>query len=156
MKEYQNFIFDLYGTLIDIKTDESKPSLWKKLAQVYNVYGCEWRGPALREAYHKDVDNEKEILKAEIKKDYPEIELKKVFAALLFESEKCHPTDIKIEGKPVDGLRKAYAKGESSKEKTLKLVENSEFMVNLANFFRIESTVFCRPYRALPGKDYAV
>ncbi len=147
MKEYQNYIFDLYGTLIDIKTDEAKPSLWKKLAMFYNAYGCEWKGSSLRKAYHEDVEREKEILKARIQKEYAEIELKKVFVALLFESEKFHPTDMKIEGKPVDELRKAYAKSESSKEKTLKFVEKSEVIVNLANFFRIESTVFCRPYK---------
>lgn len=27
MKEYRNYIFDLYGTLIDISTNERKPSL---------------------------------------------------------------------------------------------------------------------------------
>ena len=25
---YQNYIFDLYGTLVDIRTNERKPSLW--------------------------------------------------------------------------------------------------------------------------------
>ena len=29
---YQNYIFDLYGTLVDIHTDENKASLWKKIA----------------------------------------------------------------------------------------------------------------------------
>lgn len=147
MKEYQNYIFDLYGTLIDIKTDESKPSLWKKLAMFYNAYGCEWKGPSLRKAYHEDVEREKEILKARIKKEYPEIELKKVFATLLFESPKTHSTWMKIEGKSVDELRAAYAKSGISKKKALEFVEKSEFIVNLANFFRIESTVFCRPYK---------
>lgn len=28
---YHNFIFDLYGTLVDIHTNENKTSLWKRL-----------------------------------------------------------------------------------------------------------------------------
>lgn len=27
---YQNYIFDLYGTLVDIHTNEKKAYLWKK------------------------------------------------------------------------------------------------------------------------------
>ena len=27
---YQNYIFDLYGTLADIHTDEEQPLLWEK------------------------------------------------------------------------------------------------------------------------------
>lgn len=29
---YQNYIFDLYGTLVDIHTNEKKAYLWKELS----------------------------------------------------------------------------------------------------------------------------
>ncbi len=29
---YDNYVFDLYGTLVDIHTDESKKEVWEKLA----------------------------------------------------------------------------------------------------------------------------
>ena len=32
---YNNYIFDLYGTLIDINTDEWNDDLWKKIAILY-------------------------------------------------------------------------------------------------------------------------
>ena len=32
-KMYKNYIFDLYGTLVDIRTDEGKNSLWKKMSE---------------------------------------------------------------------------------------------------------------------------
>ena len=32
---YKNYIFDLYGTLADIQTNEQKPYLWKKMAEIY-------------------------------------------------------------------------------------------------------------------------
>ena len=34
-KMYNNYIFDLYGTLIDINTDEWNDDLWKKIAIFY-------------------------------------------------------------------------------------------------------------------------
>ncbi len=36
---FQNVIFDLYGTLIDIRTDEQSPGLWAEMARVYAENG---------------------------------------------------------------------------------------------------------------------
>lgn len=33
--DYKNYIFDLYGTLIDIHTEEGERKLWKALAKYY-------------------------------------------------------------------------------------------------------------------------
>ena len=33
---YKNYIFDLYGTLVDINTDEDKSELWDKLSLFYS------------------------------------------------------------------------------------------------------------------------
>ena len=35
---YDNYIFDLYGTLVDIHTDESDTAIWEKLAMFYGYY----------------------------------------------------------------------------------------------------------------------
>lgn len=32
---FKNYLFDLYGTLIDIRTDEDDPELWRKMALFY-------------------------------------------------------------------------------------------------------------------------
>ncbi len=37
---YDNYIFDLYGTLVDIHTDESLPALWEKMSIFYGYYGA--------------------------------------------------------------------------------------------------------------------
>lgn len=37
---YNNYIFDLYGTLIDINTDEWNDDLWKKIGILYAYQGC--------------------------------------------------------------------------------------------------------------------
>lgn len=49
---YHNFIFDLYGTLVDIHTNEHKPSLWKKLALFYSFQGAAYTDRELRGRYH--------------------------------------------------------------------------------------------------------
>ena len=37
---YDTCIFDLYGTLVDIRTDENKEELWEKLSLFYAFYGA--------------------------------------------------------------------------------------------------------------------
>lgn len=50
---YRNFIFDLYGTLVDIHTNENKPSLWKKTALFYSFQGAHYTGSELKKRYHQ-------------------------------------------------------------------------------------------------------
>lgn len=72
--DYQNYIFDLYGTIIDIHTEEGEKSLWKALAKYYRKHGAFYFAGGIRKGYHKYVDLELE--KAE------EIQVEKVFAKL--------------------------------------------------------------------------
>ncbi len=48
---YEAVIFDLYGTLVDIRTDENDPVLWRKLAVYYSRWGRPCTPAALRQAY---------------------------------------------------------------------------------------------------------
>lgn len=78
MKEYQNYIFDLYGTLIDIQTNEESPSLWKSLAKIYSCFGASYTADALKATYASFCLEEKEKFTC----PFPEIDLAKVFANL--------------------------------------------------------------------------
>ena len=51
MRQYKAYIFDLYGTLVDIHTDESKPGFWKKVAVFYGVHGAPYPPKQLRQDY---------------------------------------------------------------------------------------------------------
>lgn len=51
MKEYSNYVFDLYGTLVDIRTDEDRKFVWKKMALYYSLQGAEYTAKELRKAY---------------------------------------------------------------------------------------------------------
>ena len=39
---YKNYIFDLYGTLVDIHTDEEQMLLWNKLSAFYRFQGANY------------------------------------------------------------------------------------------------------------------
>ena len=84
--KYQNYIFDLYGTLIDIHTDEEDPALWVKIAKkLLKDYGAEYTGPELRKQYLLFCKEEEEALQARNHAEYPEIKIEKVWARLINE-----------------------------------------------------------------------
>lgn len=51
MKAYRDWIFDLYGTLADVCTDESPRAFWDACAKDAEAYGARYDGVSLREAY---------------------------------------------------------------------------------------------------------
>ena len=54
------FLLDLYGTLVDIHTDENQPSLWKRMAGFVLSRGADWEEKALHRAYLEAVHQEEE------------------------------------------------------------------------------------------------
>ena len=59
---YNNYIFDLYGTLIDINTDEWNDDLWKKIAILYAYKGAHYTYDELNEEYDRLVQAEKKAV----------------------------------------------------------------------------------------------
>lgn len=57
-KMYKNYIFDLYGTLVDIRTNEKKTYLWKKMSEFYALYGAKYKPMELKNAFHKAIVKE--------------------------------------------------------------------------------------------------
>lgn len=82
---YQHCIFDLYGTLVDIHTDERLPGLWRDMAAWYTRHGADYVPDELRDAYFHAVD-ELERGSAGIRHDaheaHPEIQIELVFQRL--------------------------------------------------------------------------
>ena len=94
MKEYKNYIFDLYGTLVDIHTNETKASLWKNMAVIYSMLGAAYEPGELKKRYKKLVHEEISRMKKEISHKYSnelladeeiEILLEKVFRELFMQ-----------------------------------------------------------------------
>ena len=76
---YKNYIFDLYGTLVDINTNEEKAYLWEKMAEFYGYYGAMYKPNELKKAYKKACEDEKE---KNAQFDCPEIKVEYVFLRL--------------------------------------------------------------------------
>lgn len=77
---YKNYIFDLYGTLVDIHTDEEGTEIWEKLRLFYGYYGAVYTPDELKKAY-------KSLTEAKEKSNYgyeayPEIQIDTVFSTL--------------------------------------------------------------------------
>lgn len=78
-------LFDLYGTLVDIHTDENQPSLWQRMAGFAASQGADYGAGALRKAYLAAVENEAARLRERdrgIPGACPEVDLAPVFARL--------------------------------------------------------------------------
>ena len=89
---YPNYIFDLYGTLADIRTDEESPLLWRRTALWYRQHGALWQGRALRERYLSLCRQEQSLFADPL----AEIELRHVFAAL-YEEKAVAPDNELVE-----------------------------------------------------------
>ncbi len=80
---YKNYIFDLYGTLIDINTDEEKEQLWEEISKIYSLDGANYSAQELREEYIKLVEEEKSrVLNQNANIEYVDIKLDNVFEKL--------------------------------------------------------------------------
>jgi len=69
---YNNYIFDLYGTLVDIKIDEEQVNLWNKMSMLYSYGGANYTADELKEAYKKLCSNEENALLREDEKSMTE------------------------------------------------------------------------------------
>ena len=84
---YENYIFDLYGTLVDICTREDKPAAWAALARFYGYYGAAYTPAELRAAFAR-LTAEAEATpgtpdpRRQNYEAWPEIELETVFRQL--------------------------------------------------------------------------
>ena len=87
--QYDNYVFDLYGTLVDIHTEEDFPKLWEKLALFFGYYGAIYEPKELQKRYAALVSDCERALKKTLEEDRhytheasPEIEIGEVFEKL--------------------------------------------------------------------------
>lgn len=83
---FKNYIFDFYGTLVDIETDEDSPVLWDTMAQIYQSYGASYTGEGLRLRFRELVQQAEAEIAKEKQVAYPEIDLTVIFVQLYLES----------------------------------------------------------------------
>ncbi|MBB3112044.1 putative hydrolase of the HAD superfamily [Paenibacillus phyllosphaerae] len=77
---YETYIFDLYGTLIDIVTDEESPEVWERLAVHFRYSGMQVGPEELKSAVAEEIGRQLEAGRA--RAEHPEFAYEQVFAAL--------------------------------------------------------------------------
>lgn len=85
---YTYYIFDLYGTLVDIHTDEESDSLWETMAQFFHRHCASYSPSELRTAYETGSERELELA--------DEFQVESVFRQM-FLNKKVIPSDYLIE-----------------------------------------------------------
>lgn len=90
---YKNYIFDLYGTLVDINTDEESFEFWYKLSLFYSFKGAKYTPQDLKITYDSKV---KKLQESFTNTRYPDFPLEKIFKEL-YEDKAVVPSDELIE-----------------------------------------------------------
>lgn len=152
---YKNYVFDLYGTLIDINTDEWCDEIWQKMAILYGYKGAHYTFDELHKEYDRLVEKEKKSAKRR-HREYSVIDIKieKVFKTLftqkgvkatkaqvltIAETFRCFSTKyIKLYDGVIDLLETLKAKGKkvyllSNAQRSF--TENELNMLGIAKYF---------------------
>lgn len=78
---YTDLIFDLYGTLVDIHTDENA-SVWEKTAIFFGFYGARYTGAELKRAFSAAL-SAREATAGQSYECFPDVPVELVMAELL-------------------------------------------------------------------------
>ncbi len=79
-KRHQNYVFDLYGTLVDIHTEEDGAQLWQRFATFLAMEGASYAPDALREKYKSRIRAAEAAARARLGDGaFPEIDLAPLF-----------------------------------------------------------------------------
>ena len=139
---YDVCIFDLYGTLVDIHTDEDDGRVWEKLALFYGYYGAGYEPEELKSAYLRIVDllsGGEKRLRNDSHEAFPEIQIEKVFLRLF--EEKGVDADQKLAihaGQFFRALSTEYIRlYDGTREMLMRLRESGKKIYLLSNAQRI-------------------
>lgn len=83
---YKNYIFDIYGTLVDIHTNEYLETAWEKMAETLNFYGVYYTAGELRETYFSSCELQMKQRKSQFK--HPEVDVVEVFCHIFENKDK--------------------------------------------------------------------
>lgn len=78
--KYTDLIFDLYGTLVDIHTEEDA-LVWEKTALYFGFYGAHYTGPELQEAFRTAMEA-RQAKAGQSYECFPDIPFEQVMASL--------------------------------------------------------------------------
>lgn len=71
---YEAYIFDLYGTLVDIHTDEELPYLWEKMSELYGAMGASYEPQELQDEMRRLEKEQTKRLRERMEKQQREMQ----------------------------------------------------------------------------------
>ncbi len=80
---YTDLIFDLYGTLVDIHTEEDA-AVWEKTALYFRFHGASYTGESLEAAFRREL-RRREVQAGQSYECFPDIPVEQVMAVLFRE-----------------------------------------------------------------------
>ena len=136
---YRNYIFDFYGTLADIRTDEENPYLWKKMSEIYSALGASYHSDELKNMFRILEKRECESIGTED----AEPDLTKVFALLYREKQiPCDAVQAKMTAVTFRALSREFLRAyDGVREFLAELKERGKHIFLLSN----PQTDFTRP-----------
>ena len=81
--KFTDLIFDLYGTLVDIHTEEND-TVWEKTAFYFGFYGAHYTGPELKAAFRSEL-GKREAKEGQSYECFPDIPFEQVMEVLFRE-----------------------------------------------------------------------
>jgi len=73
---YKNYVFDVYGTLVDIHTNEYEIATWQKMADTLSFYGVDYTADELKETYFSAC--ELQVRQGKARFTHPEVDVVEV------------------------------------------------------------------------------
>lgn len=104
----ENVVFDLYGTLVDIRTDEHGKGCWERTAEIFRENGAEYLPKELEKRYFEVVSELEHETNVDLKEVYHEIDILRAFRILY--REKGVSADGELAEKTAVGFRRASTK----------------------------------------------
>lgn len=107
----EHAVFDLYGTLVDIHTDEEEKNFWKKLAKFLRRHGVHYEHKELKREYMRLCRKYSSLLQNRYPDNKIEINISDVFYELC---------TLKTAGLPENSLMRSAIFSGQSRERTLR------------------------------------
>lgn len=84
-RNYRNYIFDLYATLIRIHTNQNMPRLWKRTADIMAFYGSVYTPSQMKRKYRELIRSREESISLSSGTKWPEADVGDIFREMLLD-----------------------------------------------------------------------
>ena len=93
-REFKNYIFDLYATLIRIHTNQEMPKLWRRTADLMAFYGPVYRPAEMKKKYRELIRSQEESIALISGTKGPEADVGEVFREMLLDPPRMNPYTV--------------------------------------------------------------